>query len=96
MQQAIAGNWSPQAAQSIAVVAADVPSVSAATFLRSYLQTQSVPPARQLIYSQAVARYLPESELSPFVLFAQEKMGADADHQLLLIKALPPDWTNED
>jgi putative heme-binding domain-containing protein len=88
MDQAVAGNWSVPAANTIAVVAADVPAVPTATFLRKYLQTQPVPPARQLIYSQAVARYLPESEMPAFILFAQEKMGADADHQLKIIKAI--------
>ncbi|HEY0055824.1 MAG TPA: PVC-type heme-binding CxxCH protein [Pedobacter sp.] len=88
MQQAVAGNWSTQAANIIAVVAADVPAVPAATFLSNYLQTQPAPPARQLVYSQTVARYLPESEIPSFILFAQEKMGSDADHQLRLIKAI--------
>jgi putative heme-binding domain-containing protein len=88
MQQALAGNWSAPAANTIAVVAADVPGGPAAAFLRRYLETQPVPPARQLIYSQAVARYLPEPEMPAFVLFAQEKMGADADHQLRIIRAI--------
>jgi putative heme-binding domain-containing protein len=88
MEQAVAGTWSVPAANTIAVIAADVPAVPTATFLRKYLQTQPVAPDRQLLYSQAVARYLPESEIPSFILFAQEKMGADADHQLKIIKAI--------
>jgi putative heme-binding domain-containing protein len=88
MQQAGIGNWSAESANTLALVAADVPGTLTAKFLRKHLQTQSVPPARQLIYSQVTTRYLPESEIEPFILFAQEKMAADPDHQLQMINAI--------
>ena len=88
MQQAVAGSWSAPTASTIALIAADVPGVPTATFLRKYLQTQAVPPARQLIYSQVIARYLTESEIPSFILFAQEKTGNDTDNQLKMINAI--------
>jgi putative heme-binding domain-containing protein len=88
MQQVVTGNWSAAAANTIAVVAADVPALPTAEFLRNYLKTQSIPQARELVYSQVVTRYLPESEIPTFIYGFQEKSKNDVDYQLKIINAI--------
>ncbi|PSR55469.1 dehydrogenase [Adhaeribacter arboris] len=88
MQRVATEKWNEKEADILAMVTADVHSAAAGQFLFQYFQTHAPTPERQLIYTQSIARNIPDAELNQVVRFLQSKNPHNLEQQYQLAKAL--------
>jgi hypothetical protein len=88
MRQVAAGQWNEKEAEVLALVASDLQSETAGSFLFEYLKTHKLPKDREIAYVESVARTLPEAELNNAIAFAKGLAVNDLDQQYKLANAL--------
>ncbi len=88
MRQVATEQWNEKDAGIIAMITADVQSVSAGKFLLQYLKAHEQPKERMLIYTQSIARNIPEAEVGQVIDFVKSKVVNDLEQQYRLAKAM--------
>jgi glucose/arabinose dehydrogenase len=88
MRQVAGAQWSEKEAEVVALVASDLQSGIAGSFLFEYLKNHKLPEKRELAYVESVARSIPEAELDNAIEFVKSIAVNDLDHQYKLANAL--------
>lgn len=88
MRQVATEKWDEEEAGIIALVASDVQSQYAGSFLLQYLQSHEQSSERTVSYIESVTRSIPESKMHQVISLAKNKAGNNLEQQYLMAKAL--------
>ena len=88
MRQVAREEWDKKDADVVALVASDLQSASAGTFLFNYLKNHDLPKEKSISYVQSVARTIPGAELDNTIEFVKSIAVNDLDQQYKLANAL--------
>ena len=88
MRQVAGEQWNEKDAELVAIVASDLDSEIAGSFLLQHLKTKKLAEEQTIAYVQSIARTIPESELNDVIDFVKGIAVNDLDHQYKLANAI--------
>jgi putative heme-binding domain-containing protein len=88
MRQVAREKWNAKDADLVALVASDVKSEIAGSFLFQHLKTSDQPKDQIISYMQSIARTIPESGLEQVINYAKRKTASDLDLQYKVAMAI--------